>query len=225
MINSLMEIDYSIQLQSFCYNIFSMLNRNLAIYILITALSIGALIVYAMNNMEEPKEDSSKALGNTTQPAQDTNQADDQTIQNFDLNNQAIPTQKQEQPKTNAQVADPTSTPIPITSVNELKIQDVTEGQGEAVKSGDKVEVNYLGTFLSGEKFDSSYDRNQTFSFTVGAGAVIKGWDQGLVGMKAGGKRILLIPSDLAYGQRGSPGAIPPNTPLKFEIELVSINP
>ena len=89
-------------------------------------------------------------------------------------------------------------------------IKDLREGSGDAVKSGDNVEVNYNGVLLDGKKFDSSYDRGQTFSFTVGAGNVIKGWDQGLVGMKTGGKRILVIPSDLAYGDTASQGQFHP---------------
>lgn len=106
--------------------------------------------------------------------------------------------------------------------ITELKIEDINEGTGSAVKSGDIAEVNYLGTLLNGQKFDSSYDRSQTFSFTVGGGEVIEGWDKGLVGMKIGGKRKLIIPSDMAYGPQGV-GGIPPNSPLIFEIELVSI--
>ncbi|OGH11620.1 MAG: peptidylprolyl isomerase [Candidatus Levybacteria bacterium RIFCSPLOWO2_01_FULL_36_13] len=108
--------------------------------------------------------------------------------------------------------------------INELKIEDIKEGQGVSVKEGDIVEVNYTGTLTNGTKFDSSYDRNETFQFNVGAGQVIQGWEKGLVGMKKGGIRKLTIPSSLAYGEQGVPGAIPPNSPLIFEIELVSIN-
>lgn len=107
--------------------------------------------------------------------------------------------------------------------ITELQITDIEEGTGSAVKAGDVAEVNYLGTLLDGTKFDSSYDRNQTFEFTVGGGQVIRGWDEGLVGMKIGGKRKLVIPSDKAYGPQGAGGVIGPNTPLLFEIELVSI--
>lgn len=106
----------------------------------------------------------------------------------------------------------------------DLKIEDIRQGQGEAVKEGDTVEVNYTGTLINGTKFDSSYDRNQTFKFTVGAGQVIQGWEKGLIGMKKGGLRKLTIPSSLAYGEQGVPGAIPPSSPLIFEIELVSVN-
>jgi FKBP-type peptidyl-prolyl cis-trans isomerase len=114
------------------------------------------------------------------------------------------------------------ASPTMTEQVTELKIEDEREGTGSAVESGDTVEVNYVGTLLNGQKFDSSYSRNQTFSFKVGAGEVIEGWDKGLVGMKVGGKRKLTIPAEMAYGSQGA-GTIPPNSPLIFEIELVSV--
>jgi FKBP-type peptidyl-prolyl cis-trans isomerase len=96
-------------------------------------------------------------------------------------------------------------------------------GKGREAKTGDTVSVHYTGTLLDGTKFDSSRDRNQPFEFKLGAGRVIKGWDQGVVGMKVGGKRTLTIPSDLAYGDRGSPPKIPPKATLKFDIELLDV--
>lgn len=108
--------------------------------------------------------------------------------------------------------------------ISELKIEDLVEGSGEEVKEGDTVSVHYSGTLLDGSKFDSSYDRDQPFSFTVGQGDVIQGWDQGVVGMKIGGKRKLTIPSQLGYGESGVGEDIPPNSVLLFEIELLSIN-
>jgi FKBP-type peptidyl-prolyl cis-trans isomerase len=107
--------------------------------------------------------------------------------------------------------------------VDKLLKEDLSPGKGPAAKSGDKVKVHYTGTLLDGTKFDSSLDRKEPFEFTLGAGGVIKGWDEGVVGMKKGGKRKLTIPSDKAYGTRGSPPKIPPNAPLVFEIELIEI--
>jgi FKBP-type peptidyl-prolyl cis-trans isomerase len=105
---------------------------------------------------------------------------------------------------------------------SELLIETIVEGTGEGAVVGDTLSVNYLGTFLDGTKFDSSYDRNEPFEFELGSGYVIQGWDQGLVGMKVGEKRKLTIPSDLAYGVNGS-GSIPGDTNLIFEIELLEI--
>ena len=107
----------------------------------------------------------------------------------------------------------------------ELKIETLTQGTGtREVKAGDYIAVNYAGTLEDGTKFDSSYDRNQPFEFTVGVGDVIKGWDQGILGMKIGEKRKLTIPSEMGYGATGSSsGKIPPNATLVFEVELLKI--
>jgi FKBP-type peptidyl-prolyl cis-trans isomerase FkpA len=106
---------------------------------------------------------------------------------------------------------------------SELQIQDETVGTGKAAANGDTVSVHYTGTLMSGKKFDSSRDRGKPFEFKLGAGGVIKGWDQGVLGMKVGGKRKLVIPSALGYGEKGSPPNIPPNSGLKFDIELLGI--
>lgn len=122
------------------------------------------------------------------------------------------------------QAQTPVATPIPKPSTisTKLEIEDLKEGQGDEVKSGDTIEVNYVGTLENGQKFDSSYDRNQTFTTEIGTGQVIKGWDMGLLGMKVGGKRRLTIPPSLGYGARAT-GSIPANSTLIFEIELVNI--
>jgi FKBP-type peptidyl-prolyl cis-trans isomerase FkpA len=104
-----------------------------------------------------------------------------------------------------------------------LESVDEVVGTGRAVASGDTVSVHYTGTLMDGKKFDSSRDRKTPFDFKVGVGSVIKGWDQGVVGMKVGGKRKLTIPSALAYGPKGQPPTIPPNATLKFDIELLAI--
>jgi FKBP-type peptidyl-prolyl cis-trans isomerase FkpA len=107
----------------------------------------------------------------------------------------------------------------------QLEKEDLTVGSGPEVKDGDTVHVQYTGTLTNGKKFDSSYDHGgDPFKVTVGQGEVIKGWDQGLVGMRVGGKRRLRIPSELGYGAAGSPPDIPANAGLVFEIELVSID-
>ncbi|WP_438030432.1 FKBP-type peptidyl-prolyl cis-trans isomerase [Sorangium sp. So ce233] len=104
-----------------------------------------------------------------------------------------------------------------------LGIEDVKEGTGAEAKHGQLVTVHYVGTLTNGSKFDSSRDRNQGFSFKLGAGQVIKGWDQGVAGMKIGGVRKLTIPPELGYGARGFPPVIPPNSTLLFEVELLSV--
>ncbi len=107
--------------------------------------------------------------------------------------------------------------------VTELKIETLVEGTGDReVKSGDEINVHYTGTLTNGIKFDSSLDRGEPFTFTIGVKQVIQGWEQGLLGMKVGEKRKLTIPSDLAYGERGAGASIPPNATLIFEVELVS---
>ncbi|HEX9722103.1 MAG TPA: FKBP-type peptidyl-prolyl cis-trans isomerase [Candidatus Paceibacterota bacterium] len=106
--------------------------------------------------------------------------------------------------------------------ISDLLVEDLIEGDGQAVVPGDVVVVHYTGTFEDGIKFDSSYDRGEPAQFQIGVGQVIQGWDIGLEGMKIGGKRKLTIPSHLAYGEAGRPG-IPPNSTLIFEIELLQI--
>jgi FKBP-type peptidyl-prolyl cis-trans isomerase FkpA len=115
----------------------------------------------------------------------------------------------------------PAADPGPAT----LQITDDAPGKGPAAKDGDKVRVHYTGTLINGKKFDSSRDRGTPFDFTLGKGEVIKGWDQGVLGMRAGGKRRLVIPEALGYGEAGSPPNIPPKAGLKFDVELLAINP
>jgi peptidylprolyl isomerase len=114
--------------------------------------------------------------------------------------------------------------PKVVTTTSGLQYQDLKEGTGEAAKAGDKVSVHYVGTLKDGgKKFDSSRDRGKPFEFPLGAGRVIKGWDEGVAGMKVGGTRKLIIPSKLAYGERGAGDVIPPNADLVFEVELLEI--
>jgi FKBP-type peptidyl-prolyl cis-trans isomerase len=104
-----------------------------------------------------------------------------------------------------------------------LVTSDEVVGKGPSAKSGDRVTVHYTGWLVDGTKFDSSKDRHQPFSFALGAGKVIPGWDQGVAGMKVGGKRKLTVPPDMGYGARGAGGVIPPNATLVFEVELLKI--
>ncbi len=110
-----------------------------------------------------------------------------------------------------------------VTTASGLKYEDLKVGEGAEAKSGDRVEVHYTGWLENGTKFDSSVDRGKPFPFPLGAGRVIKGWDQGVAGMKVGGKRKLIIPPALGYGDRGAGGVIPPNATLIFEVELLKI--
>jgi FKBP-type peptidyl-prolyl cis-trans isomerase len=105
----------------------------------------------------------------------------------------------------------------------ELQIEDIRPGTGAEALAGKTVTVHYVGTLTNGSKFDSSRDRGAGFTFKLGAGQVIKGWDQGVAGMKVGQLRKLTIPAELAYGTRGFPPVIPPNSTLVFEVELLAV--
>jgi len=111
-----------------------------------------------------------------------------------------------------------------ISTPSGLKYTEIKEGTGAQPQAGQTVSVHYTGTLEDGTKFDSSRDRNQPFSFKLGAGQVIKGWDEGLSTMKVGGQRQLIIPPGLGYGSRGAGGVIPPNATLIFDVELLKIS-
>ncbi len=110
-----------------------------------------------------------------------------------------------------------------VTTSSGLKYLDQVVGTGDVAVAGKTASVHYTGWLENGKKFDSSVDRGQPFSFSLGAGRVIKGWDEGVQGMKVGGKRKLTIPSDLGYGSRGAGGVIPPNATLIFDVELLGV--
>jgi FKBP-type peptidyl-prolyl cis-trans isomerase len=127
-----------------------------------------------------------------------------------------------------AQTKTNTSAPTKVTgdgvkTASGLQYWDIKVGTGTEAKDGSHVKVHYTGWLTSGKKFDSSVDAGKPFDFTIGKGDVIKGWDEGVAGMKVGGKRQLRIPPDLAYGERGYPGAIPANATLIFDIQLLDV--
>jgi peptidylprolyl isomerase len=110
-----------------------------------------------------------------------------------------------------------------ITTPSGLQYVDEVVGTGDSPTKGKSVKVHYTGRLRDGKKFDSSVDRNEPFVFSIGVGQVIKGWDEGVMSMKVGGKRQLIIPADLGYGARGAGGAIPPNAELIFDVELLGV--
>jgi len=124
---------------------------------------------------------------------------------------------------TSTQATSTTATSSQKVEEPKLIKEDLVVGTGKEVSLWSRAVVNYRGTLANGVQFDSSYERGQPFSFVVGAGEVIKGWDEGVLGMKVGGKRKLVIPPSLAYGNRGIPGTIPPQATLTFEVVLVDI--
>ena len=116
-----------------------------------------------------------------------------------------------------------TAGPSIVTTADGLQYQVLTPGTGAVAAAGHMVSVHYTGWLTDGKKFDSSVDRGQPFQFNLGAGQVIKGWDEGVAGMKVGEKRKLTIPANLGYGERGAGGVIPPNATLVFDVELLGV--
>ncbi|MES2460631.1 MAG: FKBP-type peptidyl-prolyl cis-trans isomerase [Armatimonadota bacterium] len=110
-----------------------------------------------------------------------------------------------------------------VKTASGLQYEEMTIGDGKEAKPGTRASVHYTGTLKDGTKFDSSRDRNEAFAFTIGAGEVIKGWDEGVAGMKVGGRRKLIIPYQLAYGEEGRPPTIPAKSELTFDVELMGV--
>jgi peptidylprolyl isomerase len=181
----------------------------------VTALTAAVLAALALAACgDEPKDSrnsASKPVPSPTTTATETNPEQPSTPTAGGKVSKDLK-QKPEIPK-------PTGSPPP-----KLEALDIVKGKGKAAKDGDKVSVQYVGVaFSTGEEFDSSWSRNQPFDFTLGAGEVIPGWDQGVVGMKVGGRRQLTIPAELAYGATGQPPAIGPNETLVFVIDLKKV--
>jgi peptidylprolyl isomerase len=110
-----------------------------------------------------------------------------------------------------------------VKTASGLKYEEMKIGTGKEARPGSRASVHYTGTLENGTKFDSSRDRNEAFTFTIGAGEVIKGWDEGVAGMKVGGRRKLIIPYQLAYGEEGRPPTIPAKSELTFDVELMDV--
>ncbi|MBI3984355.1 MAG: FKBP-type peptidyl-prolyl cis-trans isomerase [Candidatus Levybacteria bacterium] len=191
------------------------MSKNLIPLIIVAAvIIIGALGVYLVMNQSSTNTDTNTNVNSLQKAAGNTN------------------------PASPTQTGSPTPVPTIVSSQtlpDGLKIDDYAIGDGAEVKTGDTIVMHYTGTFENGQKFDSSVDRNQPFETKIGAGQVIKGWDEGVIGMKVGGKRRLTVPGSLAYGEQGIPAqdqqgkaipgqyAIPPNATLIFELELLQI--
>src|SRR5580658_8529600 len=177
-----------------------------------------ALVAFAMgcSQSEAPKQDEQPAAAATAQPAGATAAAALQAAT-------AAATAPQDT-TTTPQPTAAAAAPQPGATVTELKIEDSKIGTGDEAVTGKSVTVHYTGWLTDGTKFDSSKDHGQPFTFQLGGGQVIKGWDQGVVGMKVGGVRKLTIPPSLGYGDRGAGGVIPPGATLVFEVELLAVN-
>jgi peptidylprolyl isomerase len=134
------------------------------------------------------------------------------------------PTVAAKTPTSGPLAAKPTVTPPSGAAPSTLVVKELIKGTGPEAKAGDSVTVNYVGVlYHGGKEFDSSWKRSEPFAFALGKGQVIKGWDQGVAGMKVGGRRELIIPSELAYGKTGSPPVIPANAPLVFVVDLLAV--
>ncbi|MEM6426082.1 MAG: FKBP-type peptidyl-prolyl cis-trans isomerase [Cyanobacteria bacterium P01_D01_bin.128] len=168
-------------------------------------------------NLSEPQSSSVSAAESISAaeispqtPVQLAQSADDLSPEGTDMTDEALTTEE-------------TATEEIVTTESGLRYVELEEGTGASPQSGQRVTVHYTGTLENGVKFDSSRDRNRPFSFRIGVGQVIQGWDEGVMSMHVGGRRKLIIPPELGYGSRGAGGVIPPNSTLVFDVELLRI--
>ncbi len=183
--------------------------------ILISFMAIvGFLLLLIVSKLfqSKPKDSTSSTSVNQTQSQ---SQSQLQTQTQTQTQKESVMSQEQENTP-NLQDA--------ISTASGLKYIEITEGEGESPSKGQTVTVHYTGTLENGSKFDSSRDRNRPFSFTIGVGQVIKGWDEGVATMKVGGRRTLIVPPELGYGSQGAGGVIPPNATLIFDVELLQFS-
>jgi len=172
----------------------------------------------------KPKVESSKKDEGEKKPAADEeNKGDGVKVEMDEANEGKVVEDKPADPPKPEEDKPEAKEAGPVTTASGLKYVDRVVGDGPSPTRGRRVTVHYTGTLADGSKFDSSVDRGRPFTFVIGVGQVISGWDEGVVSMKIGGKRQLIIPSDLGYGDRGSPPKIPGGATLYFEVELLGI--
>ena len=184
-------------------------------------ICIGGALVYS--KAQDPAAESHDDHDEQPQPTAVVKPATDAATANAATNDAANATTDAATANAAPATGETATETKPEADTTELKIIDQRVGTGPAANTGDQLSMNYKGTLLNGKIFDQSYGRGP-FDFQLGAGNVIEGWDKGIVGMKVGGKRKLVIPANLAYGERSPSADIPPNSTLVFEVELLSVN-
>jgi len=198
--------------------------RSIALSLSVLSLAAGSIAGCGGSSDDGFRKDGSKIDGDpsTTLPAALASTKSTVTTRKA---GEPLPEQKNVTGVSTDLKTKPTAPKATGTAPKELQASDVVVGTGTEAKSGDKVTVQYVGQlFANGKEFDTSWKKGRTpFEFTVGQGQVIQGWDQGIPGMKIGGRRVLVIPADLAYGAAGSPPTIPANAPLIFVVDLKKI--